>query len=253
MIRRLQRAEQWSFEQIDASPSQFRKTLPPSAEMTDVIKLACFAGKRMAEHLAKGGNIVKHLDTEQIDQWRRKYGVPRNRTNVMLMVAWSTLRHPKLRITVKRNPQGLTIGTASPRMTAKQMISQFGFRAERMARKLKKGNRKNKAYWTEVLIAMRAQRKKVTLAPTVNLARQGAGKFCSYLAKQKRALRTVHKISSAAPAVVMATGRLLSHKKTYTPTLCIAVDDTFHARCNRPVPLGGTIFCAVCQPGKSRP
>lgn len=250
MIRRLQRAEDWSFEQIDATPAQFRKTLAPAAELSEVVKLAVHAGTKMAEQMAKISNRVSNLDRDQIEEWRRKYGVPKNRTNVMLMVAWSLLRHPKRNLFGKRTKER-TLGLASPRVTAKQMIAHYGFRAEKMARILQKGNRKNRAHWTEVLAAMRVIRMKTKLLPTVNLARRGAGQLCSYLAKQKRALRVRHQIASVS-SILSAPKRLVPHKVAYSPTLCLATDDLFHARCNRPVSMSGRVFCDVCQPRKER-
>jgi hypothetical protein len=258
MIHRLQRATDWTWEQIDASPAQFRKLIPPANEMDKVIKLAVHAGKRMGEQLAKAANVVKELDRSQVEEWRRRFGVPKNRVNVMLMMAWSTLKyHRRLE---RRNPKIRTLGVASPRVTAKTMIAHYGFRAEKMARILRKGNRKNRKHWDEVLMAMRVIRMKVQLAPTVNLARRGAGQFCSYMAKQQRSLRMAVPVkqTTTVPAIAIAprqlkgTRRLIRRKVVHSPTLCLAMDEIFHARCNRAVPIGHSVFCAVCQPRKER-
>jgi hypothetical protein len=171
----------------------------------------------------------------------------------MLMVAWSLLRHPKSRTLVKRNPRERMFGTASPRVTAKKMIAHHGFRAEKLARQLQKGSKKNRAHWTDVLVAMRKLRMNVKLLPTVDLARRGAGQYCSYLARQKRVLKHQHQIASVPTFPTVLPKRLVPHKVAYSPTLCIAVDDLFHAQCNRPVSIPGRVFCDLCQPRKERP
>lgn len=87
------RPDGWSAEMQDATPAQFRRLLPRQ-EMDPVIKLATYAGIRMAEQLAKVGNTVPKLDETQIETWRRRFAVPANRVTVMTAVAWAVLHFP---------------------------------------------------------------------------------------------------------------------------------------------------------------
>ncbi len=256
MIRHLQRIEDWTWEQIDASPSQFRLTLPPRAEMDDVIKLAVFAGKKMAAQLAKGGNRVSNLSREQIEEWRAKYAIPKNRVNVMLAIAWSTLRYTRRSVTARPSPRIRQLGTAeNPRTIARQFIDHYGFKAERMARVLRKGNKKNRKHWSEVLKAIRAVREKRKLkapAPVIHCSLDdGFRAFDNYLARQQKVLRHQHRMEIPEQFVVPLPKRLVSNKVAYSPTLCLGTDDLFHARCNRPVS-GPGVFCQICKPKKER-
>jgi hypothetical protein len=95
MTRHVKRSRRWSKREIAATPSEFRSSLSTASK--DSTRLAKHAGKRLAHQLA-GTKLpwhqwrVKDLHPIQIEQWRRRFGVPKNRTNVMLMVAWSELR-----------------------------------------------------------------------------------------------------------------------------------------------------------------
>jgi hypothetical protein len=92
----LRRANRWNREKINATPAQFRRMMP--SQMDDGIRLAKFAGKRMAQHMAKSNPdssrqwLVKDLHPLMVEIWRRKYGVPKNRRAVMLAVAWARLQ-----------------------------------------------------------------------------------------------------------------------------------------------------------------
>lgn len=148
--------EAWTWEQQDATVAQFRKTLPPTNQMDDVIKLAMHAGKKMAECIRHSPYFcVRNLSAEQVEEWRRKYGVAKNRVNIMLCIAWNTLHYPHHSVSRER-----AIGTAAPRTAAKQMVRQFGFQAEKMARKLQKnGTEENKQYWGSVIRVVREKRR----------------------------------------------------------------------------------------------
>lgn len=194
------RSEPWTREQIDATPAQFRKTLT-GVELDDAIGLAKYAGRKMAEHMAKAKRPyrlwrVKDLDPAQVEHWRARFCVPKNRTSVMLAVAWSTLRRYHLRHSImpKRERWLSTIGEAKrPATTAKKMIFQYGPEAEKYARRFAKGRlKRNRRYWLDVVKAIKQLRRetKVPVA-RMSLARQGAAHFCSYLAARRRSLRAV--------------------------------------------------------------
>jgi hypothetical protein len=95
MTRHVKRTRRWSKNEIAASPSEFRRSLSTTSQ--DSTRLAKHAGKRLA-HQLEGSRLpwhqwrIKDLHPLQIEQWRRRFGVPKNRANVMLMVAWSELR-----------------------------------------------------------------------------------------------------------------------------------------------------------------
>jgi len=224
--------------------------------MDDVIKLAIFAGKKMAIALARAGNRVSNLSCEQIEDWRAKYAVPKNRVNVMLAIAWSTLRYTRRSVTARPSPRIRQLGTAeNPRTIARQFINHYGFKAERMARILRKGNKKNRKRWSEVLRAIRAVRAKRKLkapAPVIHCTfDDGFRTFDNYMARQQKALRHQHRMEIPEPFVAPLPKRLVSTKVANSPTLCLGTDDLFHARCNRPVS-GLGVFCEVCKPRKEK-
>jgi hypothetical protein len=91
----------WSAAKQNATPAQFRRMLTGTAKQS--VELAIRAGRLMAAHLLKANNhrdariywSVRNLSREQIEQFRKAHGVPRNRVNVMLAVAWSAVEHPR--------------------------------------------------------------------------------------------------------------------------------------------------------------
>ena len=273
MIRRLQRTKHWTPAMIEASPTEFRRLFPTTLKA--VTRLATYAGKRLAERLAQAGTTVKtfHEDIpvaqtiarelglsgsngrKEVERWRAAYGVPKNRTNMMLMVAWSTLRYPKKRVVVERKKQVPLGAENNPSVTAREMISTYGFRAEKMARKLRKGLKQTERYWDKVLAELRKIRAQAKAArlPEKNMERRGYGILSGYMRRQQKSLRNGNAVHVAGTSyAVPVANRVLSHKETYAQTLCLARDDMFKARCNRPVPLGGTIFCSICEPKKER-
>jgi hypothetical protein len=144
----------WTWEEQDATPAQFRKLIHES-DLDDSVKLAVHAGKKMAKLLAHAGNSVRNLDASQIEDWRRRFGVQRNRVNVMLMVAWNLLYFPPKPIPRETK----AVGEAAPRTAAKQMIANYGFLAEKMVRKMMRGgDETNSIYWKSVAREVRSIR-----------------------------------------------------------------------------------------------
>ena len=143
----------WTWEEQDATVAQFRKLIHEST-LDDSIRLAQHAGRQMAKCLARVSNTVRNLSFGQIEEWRRRYGVPKNRVSVMLCVAWSSLHYPR-----KAMPrEAKAIGQAAPRTAAKQMIQQYGFQAEKMTRKMSRLNA-NDSYWKQVGQCLREERR----------------------------------------------------------------------------------------------
>jgi hypothetical protein len=98
---------------------------------------------------------------------------------------------------------------------------------------------------------MRKIRMQVKLLPTKNLERRGYGIYSGYIRRTQKALKTKHKILSES-SVQELPKRLVPHKVAYSPTLCVAIDDMFFARCNREVSMPGRVFCDICQPKGTR-
>ena len=152
------RPSNWTFEQTDATPARFRKLLP---RRVDAANLAVKAGIHMAAHLREASIkterpwSVRDLSSDQIEFWRRRYGIPANRKNVMLCVARSSVQK-KARPTREK-----TIGTSVPRKAAKDMLAYYGPLAGKMVRKLMRGaGDENNSYWKAVGQAVRSEKKK---------------------------------------------------------------------------------------------
>jgi hypothetical protein len=209
--QRLQRLTNWNREMRKATPAQFRKLLTKRSELRNVT-LAQFC---------KLGSRVKRMDkVTKLAVYAGKkmaYQLARAGNTVQNLDAEQVERWRRAYcVPVNRTNVMLCVAWSSLHYPRRKVIFE---------RKAKKEAPRPRP---------------VVVKAKMSLGRQGAAKFCSYLAKQRRALRLQPRTVNAQKVAPVKVVRLLSHKKTYTPTLC--------AMCTTPVSIGGTIFCNGCQP-----